>query len=91
LFEGTDLFFPLVDGTSITSSASGGGFGNGTATACPGGTPPCQSSQTWTLTFDTFQDMNSASGSYSITWEDGSNASGRFDASWCEPFPPLCG
>lgn len=91
IFEGTDLFFPLSNGTSITSTASGVGFGNGTATACPGGTPPCLSSQSWTLTFDTFEDMSRANGSYSITWEDGSTTSGRFDATWCEVSPPLCG
>ncbi len=91
-FEGSDRFFPLMSGSTVTSTTSSGGFGNGSATACPGGTPPCRTSQTFTLTFDTFDDMSRAAGSYSITWEDGETANGTFDASWCEGFgPPLCG
>lgn len=90
-FEGTDTFFPIVAPETITSRTTSGGFGNGSATACPGGTPPCRVSQDWSLTFESFEDGVGASGSYSITFADGTMESGRFDASWCSFAPPTCG
>lgn len=91
IFSGTDVIFPLADGSVVTSTTSSGGFGNGSATLCPGGTPPCLTSQEFTLRFDRFTDMSGASGTYTIMFETGPQT-GRFDASWCEGFgPPMCG
>jgi hypothetical protein len=53
LFSGTDSVFPIVAPATITSE-SGTTFGNGSATECPGGTPPCRTSQDWSITFDVF-------------------------------------
>lgn len=91
IFQGSSLFFPIEAGETITSSAASGGFGNGSATECPGGTPPCRVSMDWSITFDTFQEDVGASGSYSITFAGGETATGRFDASWCSPGPIVCG
>jgi hypothetical protein len=78
---------PPSAGSVITSTPSAA---SGTANRCPGGTPPCESSETWTLTFDTFVMGTGASGSYSVTWEDGSTSTGQFDAGWCGD-RPVCG
>jgi hypothetical protein len=78
---------PPTAGTVITSTPASA---SGTANRCPGGTPPCESSETWTLTFDTFVDGASASGSYVVTWSDGTMSSGQFDAGWCGD-RPICG
>lgn len=91
LFSGTDDIFPITAPVTITSSSAGGGLGNGSATECPGGSPPCRSSQDWSLTFETFTQDVGATGTYAITFADGSSASGRFDASWCSFAPPTCG
>ncbi len=90
-FEGTDAIFPLMDGSVVTSSAAGGGFGNGTATYCPGGTPPCETSPEFTLRFERFEDLGRAAGTYTVELPTGTR-SGVFDASFCEGFgPPMCG
>ncbi len=91
LFEGTDSFLPITAPVTINSNRTGGGFGNGSATECPGGSPPCRTAESWTLTFETFEDDAGASGTYSLTFADGSTTSGRFDASWCSFAPPMCG
>lgn len=91
LFEGSSTFFPIEPPETITSSSAGGGFGNGSATECPGGTPPCRVSQDWSLTFESFLPDAGASGTYSVTFADGETIRGRFDASWCSPAPILCG
>lgn len=85
-------FFPITPGATITvTPPSGGGLGDGSATACPGGTPPCRTSQDFTLTFATFTEDAEASGTYSVRHADGTTDSGSFAASWCEAFPPICG
>lgn len=91
IFQGSSLFFPIEAPETITSSAASGGFGNGSATECPGGTPPCRVSMEWSITFETFQEDVGASGSYSITFADGETVTGRFDASWCSPGSIVCG
>lgn len=90
-FQGTDPIFPLMSGSVVTATSAGGGIGTGSATYCPGGTPPCQTSSDFTLTFETYEDLTRASGTYSVDLPTGTRT-GRFDASWCEGFgPPVCG
>lgn len=81
--------FPITPGTTVTSSSASGATGS--ATLCPGGTPPCQTSGDFTITFDTFVDGTSASGSYTVTWGDGSSDAGTFGAEWCTVGPVICG
>ncbi len=84
---GTDSF-PPTSGTAITSTVA---MPRGTVTECPGGTPPCRTSQDFTLTFDSYTDDVDASGTYSVTFAGGGTLSGSFDAMWCEREPVLCG
>lgn len=81
--------FPITAGATITSSSASGATAS--AALCPGGTPPCQTSSDLTVTFDTFVDAASASGSYTITWADGSSDAGTFAAEWCTSGPIVCG
>jgi hypothetical protein len=87
VFSGVDSVFPIAPGDTITSQ-SGTTFGNGNARDCTGAT--CRMSQDWTLTFDVFEDDVSAAGSYMIDF-DGDIVSGRFEATFCDTTPPLCG
>jgi hypothetical protein len=80
--------FPITAGTTVTSSSASA---TGGASFCLGGASPCQTSSDFTITFDTFVDGASASGSYSISWTDGSTDAGTFGAEWCMSGPILCG
>ena len=64
--------------------------GNGSATRCPGGTPPCQTATSGEVTFLTFEDGVRAAGTYTIAFDGGSPEAGSFDATWCAG-PPGCG
>ncbi len=90
IFGGTDSVFPITAPVTITSSGAGGGLGNGSATECPGGTPPCRTSSDWSVTVETYEENAGASGTYTVTFA-GETVSGRFDASWCSFAPPTCG
>lgn len=80
---------PPRSGDTITSTMASS---SGTASECPGGTPPCRLSETWTLTFDGYVDGGDASGRFSVTWADGTTTSGQFDATRCETgVPTRCG
>lgn len=80
--------YPPVAPTTVTSTEAAS---NGFATECPGGSPPCRTSQDWELTLDTFEEEVGATGSYVIHWEDGSTTSGNLAATWCDEGPLLCG
>jgi hypothetical protein len=84
-------FLPITAGETITVTPPSSGLGGGRATACPGGTPPCRTSQDFTLTFATFEADVGARGTYEVRFADGTSESGSFDATWCQAFPPLCG
>lgn len=88
LHDGASSVFPIEAGETVTSTVAAS---NGTATECPGGTPPCRSTQDWSITFTTFVQGSRAAGTYRVTFADGAGATGSFDATWCEPVPPLCG
>jgi hypothetical protein len=90
VFSGTDSVFPITPGTTVTSSAVDGGFGNGSANLCPGGGAPCLNSQNFTITFEEFVQDVSAAGTYSITFEGDRVETGSFDATWCDG-DVLCG
>lgn len=79
---------PPTAGSTVTSTTA---RANGNASECPGGSPPCRTSDTWSVTFDTYEADVSATGSYTITWGDGSSSTGNFDATWCETGPIICG
>jgi len=85
--SGTDAFPPAA-GSVIRSTVA---MPRGTVTECPGGTPPCRTSQDFTLTFDSYADGVDASGTYDVTFAGGETTSGSFDAMWCEREPVLCG
>ena len=78
--------FPPVAPTTISSTASSGG----SASECPGGSPPCRISGDFSLTLDSYTEGVGATGSYTIAWPDGSTTTGAFDAEWCGSRPP-CG
>jgi len=80
LFEGATSFLPIEAGETLTSSSA-----SGSATACPGGEAPCRSGESWSLTFETYAEGTGASGTYTVTFDDGETVSGRFDAAWCDP------
>lgn len=82
-FEGV----AISSGTTLTSST----LAFASVSECPGGSPPYHVSSDFTLDFTAFTELASASGTYAITWTDGSTSSGSFDASWCEVTPPFCG
>lgn len=80
--------FPPAAGTVITSTAAAP---SGMVSACPGGTPPCRTSQDFTVTFDAYADGVDATGTYEATFTDGSTERGSFEAMWCERTPVTCG
>ena len=79
---------PPSAGTTITSTAAAS---NGSASQCPGGSPPCRVSEDWSITFTSYAVDGGAAGQYTITWGDGSTSVGSFDATRCEHGPILCG
>lgn len=79
---------PPTSGATITSSTA---ESNGTATHCPGGSPPCRLSETWSVTFTTYADDGGASGQYVIMWEGGETSTGTFQATRCTSGPVICG
>jgi hypothetical protein len=79
---------PPTSGTVVTSTLASS---NGVADECPGGTPPCRTSQTWSVTFDSYTEDVGATGSYSVTWEGGEISTGNFSAVWCDRGPVICG
>ena len=79
---------PPTAGSTITSVD---GAINGNASVCPGGSPPCRTSEHWSVTFATFSATGGASGQYTIQWADGTATSGTFDADRCMSRPPVCG
>ena len=79
---------PPTPGSTITSTAAAS---NGSATECPGGAPPCLTSDDWSVTFDTFTVDGPASGSYTIHWLDATSTTGSFDATNCSAGPVICG
>ena len=83
------LFYddPITAGTVVTSTSTSSA---GWVGFCPGGDAPCVTSETWRISFDSFEPDVGASGSYSVTWPDGSVETGTFDATWCGE-PPVCG
>lgn len=78
---------PPTAGATITSVE---GALNGNASTCPGGSPPCRSSEHFTVTFATYSVTGGASGQYTIQWPDGTSTSGTFDADRCMTRPPVC-
>ena len=88
LYEGADLFFPITDGETVTSTAS---HNNGSASYCPGGEAPCRVTGDWAVTFTSYAEGGSAMGTYSLTFPD-DEMTGDFDALLCTGFgPPDCG
>ena len=79
---------PPSAGTTFTSTAAAS---NGSAVQCPGGSPPCRLSETFSITFTRYEADGGATGQYTITWEGGETATGNFDAVRCESGPVICG
>lgn len=79
---------PPTAGATITSTMASS---NGSATQCPGGSPPCRLSEDWSITFATYEDRGGATGQYTITWIGGEVSTGTFVATRCEAGPVLCG
>lgn len=79
---------PPTPGATITSVD---GAIHGNASQCPGGSPPCRSSEHFSVTFATYSVTGGASGQYTIQWSDGTTTSGTFDADRCMSRPPVCG
>lgn len=67
------------------------GDANGSATHCLGGTAPCLLFDQGEVTFDSYEDGVSGSGTYKLIQGD-TVEEGSFDATWCDPATPkLCG
>ncbi len=79
---------PPTAGTTITSTTASS---SGTASSCPGGSPPCRVTEDWTLTFDTYATDGGATGQYMIRWVGGEVSTGTFDATRCSTGPLMCG
>jgi len=85
-----DTAFPIPPGTTITSAPLDGGLAPASATLCLGGTAPCLTSNTLTITFDEYVQDDHASGSYSVTFDGDIVEAGTFVAPWCAG-DVLCG
>lgn len=83
IYEGDTRFLPIEPGETVTLL-------DGAGTHCLGGAAPCRVAPSGSITFDTFVDGVSASGSWSLTFTDGETMTGTFDAAWCEG-DVLCG
>jgi hypothetical protein len=79
---------PPAAGSTFTSTAAAS---NGSAVQCPGGSPPCRLSETFSITFTRYEIDGGATGQYTITWEGGETSTGNFDAARCESGPVICG
>ena len=79
---------PPAAGSTFTSTAAAS---NGSAVQCPGGSPPCRLSETFSITFTRYEADGGATGQYTITWEGGETSTGNFDAVRCESGPMICG
>jgi hypothetical protein len=79
---------PPAAGSTFTSTAAAS---NGSAVQCPGGSPPCRLSETFSITFTRYEADGGATGQYTITWEGGETSTGNFDAVRCESGPVICG
>jgi len=79
---------PPTAGSTITSTTASS---NGTASSCPGGSPPCRVTEDWTITFDSYAADGGATGQYTIRWVGGEVSTGTFDATRCSTGPLMCG
>ncbi|MBK8171913.1 MAG: hypothetical protein IPK60_16400 [Sandaracinaceae bacterium] len=78
---------PPVAGTVINSTEASS---SGTANRCRGAGGPCESTETWTLSFTSYTGGEGAVGTYNVTWSDGSVSAGQFNANWCDGMA-ICG
>ena len=77
---------PMV-GVPITSTEA---TSLGIILKSPGATGTTRSSRNWSVTFDSFDEMGSAAGRYTVTWPEGDTESETFRAVRCETGRRTC-